>query len=129
MKINYTFVVLLLLGSTSLLMAQDSKYKLIIPFDNEAFKERLKDYNSLSIDSLKQKKEVVVLKGKNKYAMKWFKVHEEDMAKMPTMSIKNDEHFTMRIKKYELQQPDGRSRKMNPILKDKKLPEPMNKTE
>lgn len=128
MRIKFVIPLLVLLGSTISLMGQDSKYERLFPFDNEAFKERLKEYNLFEKDSLKQPKEVIVLGNKNKYSMRWFKVHEEDMAKMPNMPIKKDVKFTMRIKKYESQNPGSAQRKIIP-LKDKKLAEPMKKPE
>ncbi len=128
MRIKFAIPLFIFLGSTISLMGQDSKYERLYPFDNEAFKERLKDYNLFEKDTLKQAKEVIVPGNKNKYSMKWLNVHEDDMAKMPNMPINKDIQFTMRIKKYESQNPKSTQRKIIP-LKDKKLAEPMKKPE
>lgn len=129
MSVKYTLLLLLLLGSTSLLLAQDSKSILILPFDNETFKERIKEYNLFENDSVKQKNEVFVLENMNKYSMKWFKVYEDEMAQMPQMPIKKDIQYTIRIKKYESQYPDAIQKKVSPLLKDEKLSESMEKPE
>lgn len=129
MTIKFTILSFIFLGSTISLMGQDSKYDRLFPFDNEAFKERLKEYKVFEKDSFKKQKEVIVLQNKNKYTMKWFNVQEEDMAKMPNMAIKNDVHFTMRIKKYESHNPKSVQEKGIPYLKDKKLEVPMKKSE
>jgi hypothetical protein len=76
---------------------------------------------------LKQNQKAFAMIDRNVNAMRWLEVHEEDMAKMPNMRINKDFHYSMRIKKFESQHYDEQNKKRKPVLKIKKLPEPIKK--
>ncbi|MCK5470758.1 MAG: hypothetical protein KAI99_19680 [Cyclobacteriaceae bacterium] len=129
MAVRIILLVLMGFGTTMSLFAQDSKYEMLIPFDDEQFKGRLKEFNLLELDSLQIIQGSIVLKDKNKYSMRWFEVHEEDMAQMPNMSIKKDIHYTMQIKKYDLQYPYKNTPKKDNLLNNRELLKPLRKPE
>ena len=87
------------------------------------------EYNQLNSDSLKNNQDLIVLKdeNKNKYAMRWFKVTEDDMAPMPKMAIKKDVQYKMNIKKYESYQKFDRSLEQKSPAENKELLKPMKK--
>ena len=129
MAVRIILLVLMGFGTTMSLIAQDSKYEMLIPFDDEPFKERLKEFNLLELDSLQIIQGSIVLKDNTKYSMMWLEVHEEDMAQMPNMSIKKDIHYTMQIKKYDLQYPYNDAPKKDSLLNNRELLQPLRKPE
>ena len=122
-----TFVLFVLISITCSLYGQDSKYQRLYPFDNEKFKERLKEYNSLVLDTVPNLEEALASNINNKYAMKWHKVEEDEMAPMPNMQIKKDVNYHMQIKKYELQYPYVKPDRIEKLLENKDLKVPMKK--
>ncbi|MCK5704547.1 MAG: hypothetical protein KAI29_25515, partial [Cyclobacteriaceae bacterium] len=89
----------------------------------------LKEFNLLELDSLQIIQGSIVLKDNTKYSMMWLEVHEEDMAQMPNMSIKKDIHYTMQIKKYDLQYPYKNTPKKDNLLNNRELLKPLRKPE
>ncbi len=122
-----TIILLVLIAATSTLFGQDAKYQKLFQFDIEKFKERLKENNSFELDALPEIQGVIASNFNKNYSMRWFEVKEEDMAQMPNMSIRKDVHYTMKIKKYELQYPYAKPDRIKKLLENKDLKVPMKK--
>ncbi len=129
MNTKITALTIALLGFSSILFAQDSKFQRLAPFDSAKFNERFEEFDILSMDSLKIIDGAVFLKdeNKNKYAMRWFKLNEDDMAPMPKMGISKDLHYNMNIKKYESYPKFDDSLKLELLEENKDLNKPMKK--
>ena len=124
-------IILLLMGfgTEMSLIAQDSEYKIIIPFDDESFKERMDKLNIFDLDSLEIIQGSIVQKDKTGYSMRWCEVHEEDMAQMPNMPIKQDIRYSMQIKKYDLPNRYKDTSKKDGLLNNRELLKPLGKPE
>ena len=91
------FIVLLVLISG--LYAQDASDLKLSPLDEDAVLKRLEDYNQLQLEVIPYETDSV--KDINdQYSMRILEVEESNMANMPMMEIKEDMHYTMRIKRY-----------------------------
>ena len=108
--------------------AQDQTYKRLSPFTYEKFAEQLNDNSIFKLDTMHLKIEAPVFYNNNTYSMKSIDVPEDEMAQMPNMEIKKDVHYTMLIKKYNLQYPyEPYDNPDSTILFNKKLPKPVMK--
>ena len=131
MKMNSKIIVvtIALIGISSILFAQDSKYQRLALFDRANFIERLRELNISNMDTLEiiQGEAVVKDEKTNKQAMRWFKVNEDDMAAMHNMGIRKDVHYKMNIKKYESYQKIDELLKQNSPEENKELLKPLKK--
>lgn len=95
---KYFATLLLLIGFSFFVNAQDSNRLEIIPFDEEQFNQKFPDPNQF--DSLELFKDTLALNTHNPYPMRIIEVPENKMAPMPNMPIRDDIHYHMRIKRY-----------------------------
>ena len=108
--------------------AQDQTYKRLSPFTYEKFTYPLNEYLLYKLDTMQLKKEAPVINYTNKYSMGSIDVHENEMVQMPNMEIKKDVHYTMLIKRYNLQYPyEPYNNPDSTKLFNKKIPKPVMK--
>ena len=115
-------LILLLIGISCFVKAQDSKNGELLPFDTDKFNDRFKNFHELNLDTLHLKSDSASLNINNQYSMRILKVPEDNLAPMPMMSIDKDVHYTMLIKKYKnYYSPISRSRKKDELFKKEDL--------
>lgn len=129
MAMKSTMVLLIIFGAAMTLYGQNSNYERLLPFDDKQYKDLLEEYSIIKSDSLQVRQGSIVLKDKKKYSIRLIEIHEENMAKMPNMTIKKDTRYSMLIKKYDSQYPYINTPKKDSLSNNGELIKPMQKPE
>ena len=127
MKAVLIFTLLLFLQLSA--VGQDAKIEGLAPFNDRGYYDKFRKMDSLKVNMLKPGRDSVFTKLENRNSMRVFKVPDKKMANMPRMKIEEDFHYTMRIKRYDLNYPYTRVIKPRDSIpsNELKLYQPLNR--
>jgi len=91
---------IIMLGAAYSVLAQDTRYQKIHPFDHEKFEERLREFNQLQLDTINLPMDSITAKKNEQYSMRILEIPENKIALMPTLPLGKDMQYTMPIKRY-----------------------------
>lgn len=128
MKAKHSFLIVFFVILSANLLAQVNTYERLSPFKNEEFTKRLDAHNLQKLDKVTQSDQMIDLNNPAEHAMGTIDVKESEMAQIPSMEIKKDQHYTMLIKKYNLQYPYEPHFNLDSVnLENKKSLQPIRK--
>lgn len=99
MNKHQLIIVLMLIGFSSSLKAQQLQPPPLQPFNEEEYNKKLPKI--FPEDSLRIQIDTIVQRNNMQYPMRVIEVPKNQMAPMPQMNISSDIHYHMQIKEYE----------------------------
>ena len=99
MKSRFILICLMLTGVSFTLKAQQLDPLQILPFNSEEYEDKLNE--KFQLDTLMLNQDTLIESAHNPYTMRIIDLPQNRMAQMPTMPLRHDVHYHMRIKKYD----------------------------